>query len=131
MRGNKPYGKPLPKKPKKIKGTLRGEGPRGKKKTKRTPIPVKIQKIILTRSKGYCEYCKEEFYSNKEMPEFHHINGNASDHRLSNIVALCPRCHRKADRHIITPEQLRYSPRRTPLSASPNLKELNRLLLGR
>ena len=63
------------------------------------------------------------------MPVFYHIYGNASNHHLNNIIVLCPDCHNKADRGIITAEQLRYSLRGAPPVAI-NVQEINKLLFG-
>ncbi|MDD3492892.1 MAG: HNH endonuclease signature motif containing protein [Candidatus Thermoplasmatota archaeon] len=123
--GKKPRGK------KKGAGTRRGKGPRGKKKTKRTPIPESIKKKALMRSGRYCQYCRKDLYKNELTPTFHHIDGDASKHTLSNIIVLCPDCHDKADRGIITRDQLNYHLRSTPKpSVGPNMDEINKLLFG-
>lgn len=44
---------------------------------------------------SYCESCGwSEKAENGRLPlELHHINGNARDHRLENLLILCPNCH--------------------------------------
>ena len=131
MWGNESYRKSFPKKAQKSKGTLRGEGPRGKKKTKRTPIPENVKKKALMRSGRYCQYCRKDLLRNRLMPTFHHIDGNASNHHLNNIIVLCPDCHNKADRGVITKEQLIYKLRSSPRPmVGPNMDEINKLLFG-
>lgn len=76
-------------------GTLsRGAVQKEKRKKRRTPIPLRTQKRLLLRSKAKCEKCGTKLGKGL-MPDFHHKNENPSDHRMGNILVLCPNCHRK------------------------------------
>lgn len=57
-------------------------------------------------SEGYkedkCELCgwDKKIPGNKYTPcELHHINGNRSDHRLENLILICPNCHSLQDHY--------------------------------
>lgn len=45
--------------------------------------------------KPFCEECGwAKRAENGRLPlEIHHINGNSHDHRIENLVILCPNCH--------------------------------------
>jgi len=60
----------------------------------RVPIPQRTQKQLLIRSGGVCERCGESLEGLN--PDFHHKNGDPSDNRKSNLIVLCPNCHRRA-----------------------------------
>lgn len=52
-------------------------------------------KHYLEETKGYCEKCNlTEWLGEKMSFDLHHINGNNRDHRLDNVLLLCPNCHR-------------------------------------
>ncbi len=59
----------------------------------REPIPPSLYNKVMHRANYHCENpdCK-----NKTKPEIHHINKNNSDHRIWNLIALCPNCHKEA-----------------------------------
>lgn len=41
-----------------------------------------------------CERCQNTLWNGDKIPlELHHINGNRKDHRLENLLLLCPNCH--------------------------------------
>ncbi len=65
-----------------------------KRKKRRTPIPIGTVKKLLLRSKGKCEKCGTKLGS-RLIPDFHHKNEKPSDHKMTNILVLCPNCHRK------------------------------------
>ena len=47
-----------------------------------------------------CEVCDNIKWLGKEIPlELHHINGINSDHRLNNLMILCPNCHAQTDNY--------------------------------
>ena len=52
-----------------------------------------VKKEVIHKQKNRCATCKrklEPYVSN-----FHHVNGDRSDNRLSNCKALCIPCHRR------------------------------------
>ncbi|WP_332445533.1 HNH endonuclease [Dehalococcoides mccartyi] len=70
----------------------------------REPLPNSTRKEILKRSNYKCENhdCK---YTG--IPHIHHIDMKNSNNRLSNLIALCPNCHRDAHHGNITASQCR------------------------
>lgn len=61
----------------------------------------KIRDAALERADGKCELCNEEGFETKggyKYLETHHVIplSEGGDDALSNVVALCPRDHRKA-----------------------------------
>lgn len=64
-------------------------------KKKRISIPKEIQRKLLVE----CGHqCSVPFCFEKSNLEFHHINGDPSDNRESNVVVFCPNHHVMADR---------------------------------
>ena len=53
----------------------------------RTAIPAPVKAKVLEEFNHKCAIC------GKERPQIHHINGNPSDHRLENLIPLCPNSH--------------------------------------
>ncbi len=49
----------------------------------------------------HCEQCgwAQEALNGRLPLELHHINGNARDHRLKNLIILCPNCHSLKDNY--------------------------------
>ncbi len=64
-------------------------------KNERIPIPKEIQRELLVDCGHQCSvpFCYET-----HNLEFHHINGNPSDNRKSNLIVLCPNHHTMATR---------------------------------
>ena len=60
---------------------------------KRTPIPIDVQRQVIGRAKSRCqwEWCKRH-----GSLEIHHIDGKPSNHRLNNLIYLCPNHHQDA-----------------------------------
>ena len=57
---------------------------------------LKIRLIEEGYKEDKCEICgwSEKLYGMKYSPcELHHRNGNPTDHRLENLMILCPNCH--------------------------------------
>lgn len=70
----------------------------------REPLPPDLREHILKRAGYKCENpdCKEHI-----KPEIHHIDGNNSNHKPRNLIALCPTCHKRADDGEYRTSQLR------------------------
>jgi 5-methylcytosine-specific restriction endonuclease McrA len=71
----------------------------GRKPVKKKRVPVKQStKIkVITRSNSRCAKCGKSLAN--VTPQIHHKNGDPSDNRLSNLIALCPNCHSVARVH--------------------------------
>lgn len=74
----------------------------GKSKTKkRKHISSKLRKEkTYTRKK--CIWCRKS-----KVYELHHIDGNRSNSRRSNLIGLCGNCHHRATNGEITKKQLK------------------------
>lgn len=47
-----------------------------------------------------CECCGLEKWQGKDIPlELHHVNGDNKDHRIENLMLLCPNCHALTDNY--------------------------------
>lgn len=59
------------------------------------------QRLIKEGVKEYrCERCKRTEWENVPIPlELHHINGNRTDNRISNLQLLCSNCHALTDNY--------------------------------
>jgi hypothetical protein len=79
----------------------------------RIPIPQGIKRELLVECGHKCSVhrCNE-----KTALEFHHINGNPSDNRVSNIIVLCANHHHLADSGEIDRKALVEYKRRLKLS---------------
>lgn len=65
-----------------------------KRKRKLRSQQASIKRNILKSSKNpHCEYCGN---NNKQILQIHHIKGIAEggDNALSNVIILCPNCHK-------------------------------------
>jgi hypothetical protein len=60
-------------------------------KKSRIPISMKIKRIIFERAGNACQHC-----GNNDSLDIHHIDENPSNNSKSNLIVLCPSCHRKA-----------------------------------
>ena len=60
-----------------------------------------VQRLIKEGVKEYrCERCKRTEWENVPIPlELHHINGNRTDNRISNLQLLCSNCHALTDNY--------------------------------
>lgn len=56
---------------------------------KRIPIPDEIVDLLLFSSNHTCNKCRE---AGKDV-HIHHIDGNPSNNKLSNLMVLCLNCH--------------------------------------
>jgi len=63
---------------------------------------LKQRKIeAFKQTKGKCYIC------DKDAQEIHHINGSKTDHRLINLIAICPKCHQNLHQKAISREKKR------------------------
>lgn len=56
----------------------------------------KLKRRLLTKGikKNQCEECGVSNWNGKSISmELHHIDGNRTNHLLSNLAMLCPNCH--------------------------------------
>ncbi len=53
----------------------------------RTPIPPKTKETVLKEFKHRCAIC------GRHDPHVHHIDGDATNHDIANLLPLCPNCH--------------------------------------
>ena len=67
------------------------------KKRERKLFSAEIKRGVLKKQKHKCAYCKW----NPGVLDFDHRDGNRSNNRLSNCIALCPNCHAKKTRGVI------------------------------
>jgi len=45
-----------------------------------------------------CEICGNTMWNNKPIPlELHHIDGNRFNHKLDNLLMICPNCHAQTE----------------------------------
>lgn len=77
--------------------------------TQKTPPASESLKneLYFERADRQCEWCDTEV----DSPDVHHItpreDGGPND--SENLIVLCPNCHRKADRGVISRSKLRYA----------------------
>lgn len=74
-------------------------------KTPPAPEPLKNE-LFFERADRQCEYCGESV----DQPDVHHIvpRSEGGLNERSNLIVLCPNCHRKADSGLISRSKLRY-----------------------
>ncbi|MFP8958140.1 HNH endonuclease [Natrialbaceae archaeon A-CW3] len=73
--------------------------------------------MYFERASQKCEWCDERV----DHPEVHHIRprSEGGPNTRSNLIVLCPGCHRKADSGGISQTKLRAKVRRLNDSATP------------
>jgi len=59
---------------------------------KRKPVHQKLQKAVRAVQKYSCASCGASL---KTRGQLHHINGNHSDDRITNLEYLCSKCHKR------------------------------------
>ena len=74
-------------------------------KTNPTPENLKNE-LYFERANQHCEWCEEWV----DTPEIHHIvpRSEGGKNTAGNLIVLCPNCHRKADRGVLSRSKLEY-----------------------
>ena len=67
------------------------------RKRERKYFPTEIKKNTLKKQRYRCAICKW----NAGLFDFDHLDGNRSNNKMSNCIALCPNCHAKKTRGLI------------------------------
>ena len=60
-------------------------------------ITTKYRELAFRNYEHKCAVCG--YAEDEDLLEVHHINENHSDNELSNLIILCPLCHRKLTSH--------------------------------
>lgn len=71
-----------------------------------SPVPQETKRALrFERAEQSCEWCGQ----NLDNPEIHHIEprSEGGSNQRSNLIVLCPTCHRKADRGGISKTMLK------------------------
>ena len=76
----------------KILGGIRTQVKKDTQAEKRVAIKTSIKNDIKAKQKQRCAKCGTLF---GRAIEFHHKNFKKNDNRPSNIIALCPTCHKE------------------------------------
>lgn len=79
----------------------------GNSTEKTPPASEKLKnELYFERADKQCEWCGEDI----DSPDVHHIKPReeGGPNKKSNLIVLCPTCHRKADRGVISRSKLKY-----------------------
>jgi hypothetical protein len=74
---------------------------------KTPPAPENLKnELYFERAERQCEWCGEDV----DSPDTHHIKPReeGGPNERENLIVLCPNCHRKADRGMISRSKLRH-----------------------
>ena len=74
---------------------------------KTPPASEKLKnELYFERADKHCEWCGDRI----DSPDVHHIQPReeGGPNKKSNLIVLCPTCHRKADRGAISRSKLKY-----------------------
>lgn len=90
-----------------------GDGsPSSEDETEKTPpAPEKLKnELYFERADKECEWCGKDI----DSPDVHHIKPReeGGPNKPSNLIVLCPNCHRKADSGVISRSKLKYQVRK-------------------
>lgn len=66
-------------------------------KRERKYFSAEVKRVTLKKQRHKCAYCRW----NTDIYDFDHKDGNRSNNRMSNCLALCPNCHAKKSRGLI------------------------------
>lgn len=80
---------------------------------KTPPPPESLRnELFFERADRRCEYCGDEV----DQPDIHHIKprSDGGPNTPSNLIVLCPNCHRKADNGLISQSKLKYRVKQQP-----------------
>lgn len=91
-------------------GTSETGSESGDQSSTRTPVPDPVERdLIFNRAEQNCEWCDES----TDHPEIHHIEqqSEGGSNERSNLMVMCPSCHRKADSGGISKTKLRQKMR--------------------
>lgn len=78
---------------------------------KTPPAPEKMKnELYFERADKQCEWCGKDI----DSPDVHHIKPReeGGSNKTSNLIVLCPNCHRKADSGVISRSKLKYQVRK-------------------
>lgn len=78
---------------------------------KTPPASKKIKnELYFERADKQCEWCGKDI----DSPDVHHIKPReeGGPNKTSNLIVLCPNCHRKADSGVISRSKLKYQVRK-------------------
>ncbi len=70
---------------------------RKRRKRERKYFPAEVKRDTLKRQRHKCAHCKW----NADIFDFDHKDGNRSNNKMSNCLALCPNCHARKSRGLI------------------------------
>ncbi len=70
---------------------------RKRRKRERKYFPAEVKRDILKKQRHKCAHCKW----NADIFDFDHKDGNRSNNKMSNCLALCPNCHARKSRGLI------------------------------
>ncbi|MFB6213693.1 MAG: HNH endonuclease [Candidatus Nanohaloarchaea archaeon] len=85
--------------------------PQGQTTEKTPPAPESLKnELYFERADKQCEWCGKDI----DSPDVHHIKPReeGGPNKPSNLIVLCPNCHRKADSGVISRSKLKYQVRK-------------------
>ncbi|MBS3131516.1 HNH endonuclease [Candidatus Woesearchaeota archaeon] len=72
-------------------------------KKERVPIPENIKNKVYDRAADKCQLCAHRGL------HIHHIDGNPSNNRITNLILLCPNHHAEADKGLSSKWRLKHA----------------------
>lgn len=88
-----------------------------KQKIRGQQITIKKQ-MLKNQGKAHCEFCGND---KEAILQIHHIKpvSQGGDNKDSNLVILCPNCHKLAHAHLISVEELKTAKKMKKVFVSP------------